>query len=57
MIEYSLMEHPTVNPMPIGIYEMVDGKIVRCVAILKGEAHATRDEARIMLKALRAAQS
>lgn len=56
MTEYVLWEHPTVTRWPIAIYEIDgDGKIVRCVAVLKGEAHATHEEALIMLKALREA--
>lgn len=53
--KYGLEYHPEGNPIPIGIWEMRYGIHFRCVAILKGDADATYEEALIMLKALRSA--
>lgn len=53
LIEYRLEIHPTTNPIPIGIWEMREGKPYRCVAVLNREAEATYEEAQKMLEALR----
>lgn len=49
---YRLAHHPTTSGIPIGIWEFNDDDAVRLVAKLKDEAHATMEEAHVMLKAL-----
>lgn len=47
MTDYQLEYHPTAKGIPVGIWEMTDGRLTRCVAVLKGDASATMREARI----------
>lgn len=58
MTEYRLEYHPTMNPIPIGIWEVRDGKPVRLVALFKNDRsnfdpRPTYPEAEAMLEGLR----
>ena len=52
-VRYRIETFPLGNPVPLGIVEMINGK-VRLVARLKDDAKATMAEARVMCAALNA---